>query len=78
MALEHQPKVYRAQGWIAPVVLIDGRAAGVWEYARDADRLRITVKPFGTVSDPVIDGIREEAQDLGRFLGTPIVNVQNG
>lgn len=78
MALEHQPKVYRAQGWIAPVVLIDGRAAGVWEYARDADRLRITVKPFGTVSDPVIDGIREEAQDLGRFLGTPNVNVQIG
>ena len=35
MAVEHQPKVYRAQGWIAPVFLVDGRAAGVWEYARE-------------------------------------------
>ena len=78
VALERQSQVYRAQGWIAPVVLVDGRAAGVWEYARERDRLRIIVKPFGPVSDPVTKGIREEAQDLGRFLGTPNVEVPIG
>jgi hypothetical protein len=78
MALEHQPKVYRAQGWIAPMFLVDGRAAGVWEYARDGNRLLITVKPFGSVSDPETNGIREEAQDLGRFLELPNVEVQIG
>ena len=78
MALEHQSKVYRTQGWITPVVLVDGRAAGVWEYNREGKLLRITVKPFGTVSEPVSDGIREEAQDLGRFLGIPNVEVQIG
>ncbi len=26
VAMKHRPKVYRAQGWIAPVVLVDGRA----------------------------------------------------
>lgn len=78
MAMEHQPKVYRAQGWVAPVVLVDGRAAAVWEYAREGNRLRITVKAFGPVSEPVAEGIREEAQDLGRFLGLPNVEVQIG
>ena len=78
MALEHQPKVYRAQGWIAPVVLVDGRAAAVWEYTREGNRLIITVKPFGTVSEPASNGIREEAQNLGRFLGVPIVDTQIG
>jgi hypothetical protein len=78
MALEHQPKVYRAQGWIAPVVLVDGRAAAIWEYAREGNLLQITVKPFVPVLEPVSDGIREEAQDLGRFLGTPNVEVQFG
>ena len=78
VAKERQPEIYRAQGWIAPVVLVDGRAAAVWEYAREADRLRIMVKPFAPVSEPVSDGISVEAQDLGRFLGIPNVEVQIG
>src|SRR6266536_1213362 len=35
MAMEHRPKVYRPQGWIAPVVLGNGRGAAVWEHARE-------------------------------------------
>ena len=27
-------RVYRPQGWISPVVLVDGRMAGVWDYDR--------------------------------------------
>lgn len=78
MAMEHRPKVYRAQGWIAPVVLVDGRAAAVWEHARAGNRLRVKVAKFGSISRRVTAGIREEARDLGRFLGTPNVDVQIG
>ena len=78
VAMNHQPKVYRAQGWIAPVVLVDGRAAAVWEHAREGNRLRVKVAKFGSMSRHITDGIREEAQDLGRFLGTPNVDVQIG
>ena len=74
----HRPKVYRAQGWIAPVVLVDGRAAAVWEHAREGDRLRVQVAKFGSISRGVAAGIQEEARDLGRFLGIPTVDVQIG
>jgi hypothetical protein len=76
VAVKHRPKVYRAQGWIAPVVLVDGRAAAVWEHARERNRLRVKVAKFGSLSRRITARIQEEARDLGRFLGTPNVDVQ--
>lgn len=73
--MKHRLNVYRAQGWIAPVVLVDGRIAAVWEHARERNRLRIHVTKFGTLTRRVTAAIREEAQDLSRFLGTPGVDV---
>lgn len=75
---EHQPRVYRAQGWIAPVVLVDGRAAAVWQHRREGNRLRIKVAGFGSLSPGIIAGIAEEAEDLGRFLGIRNVDVEIG
>jgi hypothetical protein len=76
VAIEHRPQVYRAQGWIAPVVLVDGRAIAVWKHARDGDRLRVKVAKFGSITPRVAAAIREEARDLGRFLAIPDVDVQ--
>ena len=78
MAMKYRPKVYRPQGWIAPVVLVDGRVKAVWEQAREGDRLRVKVTKFENLSRPIVAGIREEAQDLGRFLGNPDVDVHIG
>jgi hypothetical protein len=78
VGIEHKPKVYRAQGWIAPVVLVDGRVSAVWQHVRDGNRLRVQVTKFGSFSRPAAAGIREEARDLGRFLGIPSVEVQIG
>lgn len=78
VAMKHRPKVYRAQGWIAPVVLVDGRVAAVWEHARQENRLLVNVTKFGPISRRIAAGIREEARDLGRFLGIPRVDVQFG
>ena len=75
-AMEHRPKIYRPQGWIAPVVLLDGRVAAVWEHARDGNRLRVKVTKFGSISRAIAAGIREETEDLGRFLGTSAVDVE--
>ncbi len=74
-ALEHHPKIYRPQGWISPVVLVDGRVVAVWEHARERDRLRLRVTKFGPISKRIAARIAEEAQDLGRFLGSPKVQV---
>ncbi len=78
VTVEHQPKVYRAQGWISPVVLVDGRVAAVWKHAQEGNRLRVEVAKFGPVSRSIRAGILEEARDLGRFLGIPNVDVQIG
>lgn len=78
IAMKHRPNVYRAQGWIAPVVLVDGRVAAVWKHAREGNRLIIKVTKFGPLSRRITAGIREEAHDLSRFLEAPNVDVQIG
>jgi len=78
VTMQHQPRVFRAQGWIAPVVLVDGRATAVWEHAREGNRLRVKVTKFGSMSRRIIAAIREEARDLSRFLGVSNVDVQIG
>ncbi|HJS20775.1 MAG TPA: winged helix DNA-binding domain-containing protein [Anaerolineales bacterium] len=78
VSMEHHPKVYRAQGWIAPVVLVNGRVAAVWEHAREGNHLHVNVSKIESLSRRIIAGIREEAQDLSRFLGTQSVDVQVG
>ncbi len=63
-------KVYRKAGWLSPVVLVKGRAAGVWSCKRQTKRLSVTIKPFDKLSRTVRNQIEEEAADLGRFWGT--------
>lgn len=76
--MKYRPEVYRPQGWIAPVVLVDGRAVAVWNHSRQGNRLSVKVEMFESISQEIINGIGEEARDLGRFLGTPDVDVQVG
>jgi uncharacterized protein YcaQ len=73
---EHRPNVYRPQGWIMPVVLVNGRLTAVWEHVREENRLRIKVRKFGPLSRRIATGMRAEARDLCRFLGLTDVNVQ--
>jgi uncharacterized protein YcaQ len=61
-------KVYRAQGWVSPVVLVDGRAQGVWSHVQKKDSLEVHVTPFSRLSGRVSSLVREEGSDLGRFL----------
>jgi hypothetical protein len=75
-AVEHRSYIYRAQGWIAPVVLVDGRAVAVWEHAQRKAQLHVKVTRFGPLARHIIAGIREEARDLGRFLGASDVDIQ--
>ena len=62
---EHRARVYRPQGWLSPVVMVDGRIAGVWE--RDADG--VTVTPFKRPDAALRDGVQAEAERLAAFLG---------
>jgi hypothetical protein len=76
--MKDRKNVFRAQGWIAPVVLVDGRALAVWAHNREGNRLHVNVTKFGPISRRITAVIGKEARDLGRFIGAPNVDVQIG
>ena len=77
-SVQDRPKIYRPQGWVYPVVLVDGRAAGTWAHTRHGDRLEVRVSAFEPLAPRLAARIHAEAQDLGRFLGAGNVDVQMG
>jgi len=62
-------RVFRKAGWLSPVVLVDGRCAGVWSLGRTRAGHVVQVEPFGRMGPAVRDGVGREAERLGRFLG---------
>jgi enamine deaminase RidA (YjgF/YER057c/UK114 family) len=60
--------VYCPQGWLSPVVLVDGRMEGVWRHERRGDRLSVEIEPFARQPD----WVRRAAEDderLACFVG---------
>jgi hypothetical protein len=73
---KHHQRVYRPQGWLSPVVLVDGSVKGIWKSEKKANRLSIRVEPFGTVSSEVRDRVEEEGEALGKFLEADSVRTK--
>lgn len=65
----HLKRVSRTSGWISPVLLIDGRVAGIWDHKREGDRLGITVEAFRPLSRIQRSGVEPAAAAVGRALG---------
>jgi hypothetical protein len=59
--------VSRTGGWISPVVLLGGRAAGTWQI--DTTRDAVAVELFERVPR---DGLDAEVVRLASFLGRPM------
>mgnify|MGYP000533679486 CR=1 FL=1 len=68
----YRERVFRPQGWISPVLLLDGRMAGVWGYTRRSRRLRVEVEPFDGLPAWAREQIEAEAQRLAVFLGSQL------
>jgi uncharacterized protein YcaQ len=62
-------RVYRNQGWISPVVLVNGRMEGVWKHERKGRRLTVAVEPFGKLPKWARTEVEAEAERLAGFLG---------
>jgi hypothetical protein len=65
---KHYKRVYRNQGWISPVVLIDGAIAGVWSYKLQRRQLIVKIEPFDKLSRTARTGIEREANRLALFF----------
>jgi len=65
----HKARIFRPQGWISPVLLVDGHVEGVWRHERRNGRLEVLIEPFARQPPRVRAGAAEEAERLAVFLG---------
>lgn len=66
---EVRPRVYRSQGWISPVLCVEGRMDGVWRHERKGKRLVVELEPFRTLPKWALAAAEAEAERLAAFLG---------
>jgi len=69
MTGDFKARVHRPQGWVSPVLLVDGRIEGVWRHERKGKRVVVDIEPFGAVPKWVARGAEQEADSLAAFLG---------
>lgn len=62
-------RVFRPQGWISPVLLVDGRIDGIWRHERKGKRLLVQIEPFVSLPLRARRAVEEEAARLADFTG---------
>lgn len=62
-------RVYRPQGWISPVLLVNGLMQGVWRHEVKGSRVDVAITPFARQPVWVRRLAGEEAERLAAFLG---------
>lgn len=72
MAGDFKALVHRPQGWVSPVLLVDGRIDGVWRHEKKGKRLVVDIEPFASVPKWVERGAEREAENLASFMGAPL------
>ncbi|MGH2827209.1 MAG: winged helix DNA-binding domain-containing protein [Actinomycetota bacterium] len=66
---DHKALVHRAQGWVSPVMLVNGRMDGVWRLQRKGRRLLIEIEPFVKIPKWARQEAEREAELLAGFGG---------
>jgi hypothetical protein len=64
----YKARIYRAQGWISPTLLLNGRMVGVWRHTRKGRRLIVEIEPFGRLPAWARAQLEAEAERLAEFL----------
>jgi len=75
---DYYKQIYRSAGWIAPVILVDGQAIGIWSYQWKSNRIQITLAPFEPLASNAWNIAKAEAENLGRFLNTELEVLHAG
>jgi hypothetical protein len=65
-------RVYRPQGWISPVLLVNGRMEGTWRHEIKGSRVEVEIDPFVKTPAWVRRAAGQEAERLAAFLGGPL------
>jgi hypothetical protein len=70
---EFYKRVYRNQGWISPVVLINGEIAGVWTYKLSRKAVEIEIELFARLDLRTRKQIKDRAGELADLFQSPLV-----
>jgi len=65
---QHAKRINAGGGILHPVLLVDGRAVGIWKSQRKKNHLDVIVEPFDQLAPAVYPGLEVEVTDLARFL----------
>ena len=71
-------RVFRPQGWISPVLLVNGRMEGTWRHEIKGSRVEVVIEPFLRVPVWVRRAAGQEAERLAAFLGCTLSLVWRG
>src|SRR5438046_5373483 len=69
---EYRTRIFRQIQGNAPVLLVDGVAAGAWEKTKKKAGIEIMVRPFKALSTAQRLAIEEETGLLREFFGTRV------
>lgn len=64
---QHYKLVYRGQGWLSPVILLDGRVVGLWSREKKAKKCVVRTELFEKLSKKVLTAIDEELERVIQF-----------
>jgi Winged helix DNA-binding domain len=65
----YRPRIYRLQGWVSPVLLVNGRMAGIWKHELKGRTVLVEIEPFGKLPRWTRTHIAAESERLSEFLG---------
>jgi hypothetical protein len=66
---DFKARIYRPQGWLSPVLLIDGRMDGTWTWARKGRSVVVEIVPFVRIARWAAKAAEREAHRLAAYLG---------
>ena len=69
----YRPQVFRPQGWISAVVLVDGCMKGVWDHKIRDSHTIVKVHLFSLPTASIRQGLEVEADRLSAFLNSKVV-----
>ena len=61
-------RIYRLQGWVSPVLLVNGHMAGVWKHEHKGRTVSVEISPFAKLPRWTRTHITAEAERLAAFL----------
>lgn len=65
---KYHQRIYRLQGWVSPVVLVNGRMMGTWKHEQKGQVVSVEIEPFEKLPRWAHAQIEEEAERLAVFL----------